>query len=186
MEKKKLALIFPGMGYHKDKPLLYYSSRIVQNLGYEIIHIEYVDMPPKVFDSPALEKAGNVAYECTVKQLKEIDFSQYDDILFIGKSIGTAVMARYIDDKEIPSKQIWYTPIEQTFSFNTKDAIAFIGESDPASDLNNIRKLAQENDIVLYTYPDCNHSLECNDVDTNITNIRDVMRKTKDYITYDE
>ena len=58
MEKKKLALIFPGMGYHKDKPLLYYSSRIVQNLGYEIIHIEYLDMPPKVFDAPALEKAG--------------------------------------------------------------------------------------------------------------------------------
>ena len=31
MEKesvKKIAIIFPGMGYHKDKPLLYYSGRI--------------------------------------------------------------------------------------------------------------------------------------------------------------
>ena len=25
---KKLAVIFPGVGYHTDKPLLYYSKKI--------------------------------------------------------------------------------------------------------------------------------------------------------------
>ena len=183
MEKKKTAVIFPGMGYHKDKPLLYYSSRIVQNLGYEIIHIEYLGMPPKVFDAQTLEKAGNIAYECTKEQLKEIDFDQYEDILFIGKSIGTVVAARYVQKHNIQARQIWYTPVEETFSYNSKDAIAFIGESDPASNLNNVRKLAQDNNVPLHTYPNCNHSLEGNDVDTNIANIRDVMKKTKDYIT---
>ena len=32
----KLAVIFPGIGYTADKPLLYYSRRIAANLGYEI------------------------------------------------------------------------------------------------------------------------------------------------------
>ena len=183
MEKKKIALIFPGMGYHKDKPLLYYSTRIVRNLGYEIIHIEYLGLPPKVFDAPTLEKAGNIAYECTKEQLEKADFSQYEDILFIGKSIGTTVLSRFIKEHRITARQIWYTPIEKTFSFDTKDVIAFIGESDPASDLGNIRKLAKDNGITLHTYPACNHSLECNDIDTDIRNLRDVMEKTRNYIT---
>ena len=33
---KKLAIIFPGVGYHKDKPLLYYSSKLVKGLGYDV------------------------------------------------------------------------------------------------------------------------------------------------------
>ena len=183
MEKKKIALIFPGMGYHKDKPLLYYSTRIARNSGYEIIHIEYLGLPPKVFDAETLEKAGNIAYDCTEKQLKEVDFSGYEDVLFIGKSIGTAVLSRYIKERKISARQIWYTPIEKTFSYATDNTIAFIGENDPASDLDNIRKLAKENVITLYTYPGCNHSLECNDIDTDIANLRDVMEKTEKFIT---
>lgn len=29
----KLAVFFPGIGYHCDKPLLYYSRKLVQNMG---------------------------------------------------------------------------------------------------------------------------------------------------------
>ena len=31
----KLAVIFPGIGYTVDKPLLHYSRRIAADLGYE-------------------------------------------------------------------------------------------------------------------------------------------------------
>ena len=33
----KLAVFFPGIGYHCDKPLLYYSRKLVQEYGYEKI-----------------------------------------------------------------------------------------------------------------------------------------------------
>ena len=32
----KLAILFPGIGYHTDKPLLYYSKKILKNMDYEI------------------------------------------------------------------------------------------------------------------------------------------------------
>ena len=32
---KGLAVFFPGVGYHVDKPLLYYSRKIAAQLGYE-------------------------------------------------------------------------------------------------------------------------------------------------------
>ena len=36
--------------------------------------------------------------------------------------------------------------------------------------------------ITIYSYPDCNHSLECDDVDKNLVNLRDVMQKTEGFI----
>ena len=39
--EKKLAVIFPGVGYHSDKPLLYYSKKLAKNHGYEIKEVKY-------------------------------------------------------------------------------------------------------------------------------------------------
>ena len=40
---KKPAVIFPGAGYNKDRPLLYYSREILDKEGYEILDIEWED-----------------------------------------------------------------------------------------------------------------------------------------------
>lgn len=32
---KKLAVFFPGIGYHCDKPLLYYSRKMAEQNGYD-------------------------------------------------------------------------------------------------------------------------------------------------------
>ena len=34
MDEKKLAVLFPGIGYHCDKPLLYYSAKLAGAAGY--------------------------------------------------------------------------------------------------------------------------------------------------------
>jgi len=69
-----------------------------------------------------------------------------------------------------------------TFSFGLRNAIAFIGEADPWSDLSNVRKLADENGIKLWTYPGCNHSLESADVIRNIEYIKNVMCLTEEFV----
>ena len=38
---KKLAIFFPGIGYHADKPLLYYSRKLAGEAGYEQIALKY-------------------------------------------------------------------------------------------------------------------------------------------------
>lgn len=180
--KRKLAVVFPGMGYHKDKPLLYYASKLVKSLGYEVIQIEYGTMPEIVFNQATLIKAGEIAYESALEQLKEVPFHEYEDVLFIGKSIGTVVLSKYASDHEIPAREIWYTPVAETFSWDAKEAIAFIGEADPASDVREVKRLAEIHGILLYCYPDCNHSLECGDVDQNIDILRDVMKHTTVFV----
>ena len=40
----KLVVCFPGIGYHCDKPLLYYGRRVAESIGYkEYKNVEYVN-----------------------------------------------------------------------------------------------------------------------------------------------
>ena len=40
--KEKLVIIFPGIGYHCDKPLLYYAKKLAKEHGYEeIVSLKY-------------------------------------------------------------------------------------------------------------------------------------------------
>ena len=183
MEIKKLAIILPGIGYHKDKPLLYYAAKLVHSKGYDVVNVEYHDMPGKIRGNEAMmRKAAELAYAQTVEQLSQVAFADFSDILFIGKSIGTVALAKYVSDHEINAKQIWYTPVEATFSFGAREVMAFIGDADPWSDVDKVKATAKDQGIPLYSYPDCNHSLECDDVARNIEIIREVMEKTAEYI----
>lgn len=183
-EQKNLAVIVPGMGYHKDKPLLYYAAKLAAAKGYERVWVEFHDLPViDKLDLSLLRKTGEMTYMQTVEQLAALDFDKYERVLFIGKSIGTVTMAKYIADRGIVAKQVWYTPVEQTVTFGTKDAVAFIGDADPCSDVPSLIKTMEGMGIPVYSYPDCNHSLECGDVDRNLEILGDVMQKTEGYIS---
>lgn len=183
MDEKKLAVIFPGIGYTKDKPLLYYASRLLRSLGYEILSMEYHDLPGKIQgDRAMMKKAAEIAYEQVCEQFSDVAFSEYEDVVFVGKSIGTVVAAVYGREHDMHCRQVWYTPVEATFSFGHTNVIAFLGDKDPWSDVNEDKRLAKEQGIELFMYPDCNHSLECADVDKNIEIMRDVMKKTAMWI----
>ena len=178
--KKKLAVILPGIGYHKDKPLLYYGTKLVTQLGYEVKHISYENMPEKIQgDESMMRRAAETAYEHTKEQLATVGFSDYEEVLFIGKSIGTIAQAKYVEEHKIKAKQIWYTPLEATFSFDSKNVLAFIGQSDPWSDLSVMKEKVSKMEVTLYQYPGCNHSLESEDVEQNIFVLQDVMARTK-------
>ncbi len=187
---KKLAVFFPGIGYHKDKPLLYYSAKLVKNKAYEIINIEYHDLPEKIRgNQERMKLSADMAYEQAVEQLENVDFKEYSDIVFIGKSIGTVILTRYLTEHNISAGQIWYTPVEATLSIYDPEGtsgdsgvIMFIGDADPWSDVDRVKKMADEKGVSWFSYPECNHSLECNDVDRNIQIIREVMQKTENYI----
>ena len=114
---KKLAVIFPGVGYHTDKPLLYYSKKLASKSGYEIKEVPYGKFPKGVKGSrEKMEKAFFSAVKQAEEILKDVDFSLYDDILFISKSVGTAVSSAYAGMHHVTTRNIYYTPVEPSFS----------------------------------------------------------------------
>ena len=47
MKKGRIAVIFQGIGYNADKPLLYYSKKIALERGYDVKVVEYSGIDKK-------------------------------------------------------------------------------------------------------------------------------------------
>ena len=183
MGSKKVMVVFPGMGYHKDKPYLYYAWKLATEKGYEILHVDYLEFFKGIKYSDAEMHDGALkAYEKTKVILGEVDFSQYETVVFAGKSFGTVVGARYAAERGLKVKQVWYTPVAETFEYRADDAIAFTGSADPIADTAMLREKTAERGIPLHVYAGGNHSLETGDVARDLETLEDVMRVTKEYL----
>lgn len=180
----KIAVYFPGIGYHCDKPLLYYSRGIADKLGYDNCRkITYTYQTGNIRGNiEKMKETYEILSAQTEEFLADIDWNEFDDILFISKSIGTIIAASYAEiHKLTTAKHILYTPLAQTFLSAPEHAIGFIGTADPWSDTNEIIQLSKDHHIPIFVYDGCNHSLECSDILKNIEIINDVMKKTLDF-----
>ena len=194
-ESHKLAVIFPGIGYTADKPLLYFGRRIAVDCGYEIRIMDYKGFPPKVKgDRNRMEESFFIALRQAEEMLAGVDFTEYEDVVFIGKSIGTIVAAKIAADaasgtaSDSPAKarirQVLYTPLEDTFRFPIGEAIAFTGDDDPwvGKENSRIPALCQERGIPCRLVPHANHSLESRDVFEDMKELRRVMKETEAFL----
>ena len=46
----QLAVLFPGIGYHIDKPLLYYSAKLARARGCDLLAVQYPALPTGLRD----------------------------------------------------------------------------------------------------------------------------------------
>lgn len=183
----KLAVLFPGIGYTADKPLLYYSRRIAAAHGCDIKIMNYTGFPPKVKgDKSRMEKSFDIALSQSLDMLAGTDFAAYDDILFIGKSIGTIVATKIAS--ESPQKDrirlVLYTPLRETFSFSFARAIAFTGDDDPWVGKNQspIFGICEERKIPCSLIPYANHSLESPDAFADMKELYRIMKETERFM----
>ena len=180
----KIAVCFPGIGYHCDKPLLYYSRSIACELGYKNYrNISYTYNAGNIRgNDEKMKEVYEILFSQAEAELADISWSDYDDILFISKSIGTIIATSFAEEYGLKrARHILYTPLKQTYLFAPDHAIGFIGTADPWSDTDEIIRLSNTNHIPLTVYDDCNHSLECNDTLKNLEILKDVMQRTMDF-----
>lgn len=185
---KKIAVLFPGIGYTKDKPILYYAGKIAASAGYDVCRLVSFNYSPGKSirgNEPEMRKAFLELYKEAENQLAEIDWKEYDDILFLSKSIGTVIGSAYAEKYNLNDKirHILYTPLEYTFENNPKNAIGFIGTADPWCEYQNVIRAAKEQNIKMYVYDGLNHSLENDDNMHNLSIIKDVMEKTEEFVS---
>ena len=188
MHMKKLAVICPGIGYTEDKPLLYHSRRIAESHGYEILTIRYSGLPKKVRgDRKKMEKSYTLALEQTADALAELRTGDYDEILFVGKSIGTVVAAAAAEKlvQADRTRFLLFTPLEQTFSSHIRDAIVFTGDNDPwvGGKDTRIPELCKEKNLPCFLIPGGNHSLETKEPMKDLLQLLRIMETAEKYIS---
>lgn len=190
---KKLAIIFPGIKYSVDKPLLYYSKRILEKNDYEVVGVSYTGMKDEpLFElidgeySVSKEKLLSFvskAKEIAKKQLERIDFSKYEKVIFVSKSVGTVIGAIYAKQAGISPYHILITPLDYTFQFMEDcDGSVFCGTEDALVKYAVIKKICKEQGLAYHSFKGCNHSLETGDVEMDLEHMNRYVSVVKEIV----
>ena len=183
---KKTAVIFPGMGYTKDRPLLYYTGKLAREKGYDLVHIDYPKIEwskEKLKDGAFLLKTLEECLVSTDDQMKTLSDISSHEVLFISKSIGTVVAAAYDSKNGINGRHIWFSPLEMIDSYvRDESGILFYGDDDPFADYKKIELIARDKKLETYRIQGGNHSLETGDVLRDIRNCAGIMERVEEML----
>ena len=88
---KKLAVVFSGNGYHNDRPLLHHATNLMRGFGFEVIDVEYGIFPK----GSNMDETCELVTQYAQEYLCHVRWKDYDQIVFIAKSLGTVAAARH-------------------------------------------------------------------------------------------
>ena len=192
---QKVVLLFPGVGYHTDKPLLFYGRKLAQDYGYEtVIHVSYGGFKSGIKGNlekmrEAFESALSQAEEIFRKECKKngLDhktiFDGDNEILVISKSIGTAVAAAFQQNHGFTGKNIYFTPVRQSFQvMQPQSGIVFHGTADPWAQTQDIREGCEKLHLPLYITQEANHSMETGDCLKDLQIMQEIMEHCNEYL----
>lgn len=182
----KIAVVFPGVGYNKDRPLLYYAGKAASACGFELKHIDFSGIEwskEKLKDRDFLLKTLDICIKKAEDALTAQGDMSGDELVFISKSIGTVVATAYSFRKSLNVRHICFSPLEFINEYvSEKSAILFYGDNDPYADHKSIEKIARDKELEMYKISGGNHSLETGDVSTDIDNLKGMIRRVTDVI----
>lgn len=173
-----LTVVFPGIGYHKDKPLLYYSTKLAKEAGYEVQFVDFSGIQWDGADLRDSDKMMNLYRKtCSIAevQLAAVHFMDYEKCFFISKSIGTAVAAEYAGKHGINARHIFFSPV--TLFPGSERGIAFAGDRDPLADYGKIEEICRISGTELFRIPGGNHSLETGNVEKDLDKLVEIMEE---------
>lgn len=183
--KKKLAVFFPGVGYNCDKPLLYYTKKVAKEHGFQTLNISYGEFP-KVDIRKNLELIFSQALEAAKRQLEKVDFSEYETVLFVSKSVGTAVSATcqkdLIKDRGTRFCNVYMTPVTASLKMLTGEGIIFSGTGDDWVQEGEVERWCDEHNYPLHSIEDANHSMETGDTIRDLGILKNCMSIFSSYL----
>ena len=167
MEKtKNVIVLFPGKRYTVTCPLLYYAHFKYERRGYDCVEINY-----------GIHDTLEELYEFVLEQISKIDFTVYDDIVFLSKSLGTVISGRVEETLSASVRHICLTPIEDTLPYLKKEkniSLVVAGDKDPFLAADTLMMHCNREGIRLEVIEGADHCLEISgDISANI----DILKK---------
>lgn len=158
----KVCFMFSGTGYTYEKPLLYYSTALMLELGYDVIQVCYT------FDLQQFEQAPEAISETVydaVNPIVEYIFStkSYTEAVYLGKSLGTLPIVDFYMQQSslVPSRYVLLTPLlslEHIMqNLLEKHAFLAIGTADPHYSKESLEQLSSHEVAIV---ENADHSLE--------------------------
>ncbi|MBR6229700.1 MAG: GNAT family N-acetyltransferase [Eubacterium sp.] len=174
--KDGLLVLFPGIRYSVDSPLLYYTRVAYSYAGYEVIAID--DYGVKSGDD--LGAYADQAVKTLTKRLKDVSFEEYAHVVFAEKSVGTVIGPMLEDAMGLKNVfHIVYTPLEAIYSYLKPErrilGIA-AGTTDKHIEIKALRAACKKLEIPLVEIKNGGHRLEAGkDVTKDISAVAQVI-----------
>jgi len=165
---ESLALVFPGLRYSCDKPLLHYTTELLLARGLDVLQLwadytkpDYQSLSQgdqsqhMLEDGQALIEAGNKA-------------GSYKNFLLAGKSLGSLTMTLLFRENSDLHKEtsIWFTPlfylapVAQAVLSSTGPTFVAGSDADHTFDPEAVLKIKSKINITTHVINDADHSLE--------------------------
>lgn len=171
----QLLLVFGGVGYTSDKPLLYYGIQCALQNGYDVCVFDYGQYP---FDKNHPLNYVEAATKNVQKMMEQIDFSQYDKVCCLAKSIGT-VIASFMRQEEWPAFML--TPIKEVLlKTPVKKDVYICASQDPMVEKEHI-DLFKKSGVKVFLL-EGNHSIETKCLRKDLEQLQVIMELFDDFL----
>jgi len=158
----KVCFMFSGTGYTYEKPLLYYSTELMLELGYDVVQVCYT------FDSQQFEQEPEAISAMVYNAANPIveyilSTKSYAEAVYIGKSLGTLPITDFYMQQmsSVPSRYMLLTPLlsldHVMENLLGKQAFLAIGTADPHYSKDRLGSLSS---LELTIVENADHSLE--------------------------
>ncbi|RXJ00669.1 alpha/beta hydrolase [Anaerobacillus alkaliphilus] len=152
-----------GAGYTYEKPLLYYSTMLLLEKKFDVVHVHY-SYEKELFNQPFAD-ISELIYSDVSEVIADVEKQfMYEEIFFLGKSLGTIpIIMKLMNGK---SKHVLLTPllkldeIHEALLASDHSALLVIGEEDPHFVPTKVEQLRNKANLIVVTVPKANHSLD--------------------------
>ena len=110
---EKLAIMYPGLRYSCDKPLLYYTTELLLSRGYDVLQLWSNYGSSEFNQLSQAEQTVQLIQDGHALLNSGIQSGTYSQRLLCGKSLGTLTMAFILnEDQNLTSATtVWFTPL---------------------------------------------------------------------------
>jgi hypothetical protein len=179
----ELAIVFPGLRYTCDMPLLYYTTRLLVKRGADVLQLHTDYNRPDFESASPIARAQWIGSDALVSLQAGQSQQSYERVVLVGKSIGTLAMGFLLaGGAALQAATIWLTPLlhqpllVQAACLCSGPALFAVGEADGTYDANAIRQIQQATRAQVVVLADANHSLEVpGDLERSIQHLATVM-----------
>ncbi|PGM50241.1 alpha/beta hydrolase [Bacillus cereus] len=187
---KTICFMFSGSGYNYDKPLFYYATMLMLQNKIDVVHIHYS------YDEQLMKKTMEEITKIMMDDINPVinevlKSGQYNNSLFLGKSLGTIPMANDLMKREeySQSKMILLTPLLTFDSIfdsilnSHHEGLLVIGDKDHQYNANQLDQLEQSN-LKIEIVKNANHSLNVGEFETenSISALSRVIEKLEEIV----
>lgn len=176
--RKRLVISFPG-GRGDEIPLLYFGAKIFEDKGYKKLFVKHPTSGDNSFEALC---------ENARKGLRTIAWDEYEDVVFVAKSIGTEVACILREELGVDATLILFTPLPETLPYMKADsgiALVAAGTKDRYLDANVLREHCEKEQIPCYIEPNVGHRMEVmNDLGRNLEIVENVIGKVVDFMEH--